>query len=60
VIKLRYEINTRDRVIVEELEEPADWAAMTNPEREAYCIAALTDGLSNYVGTSFEYEGQDS
>lgn len=58
-ITLRYEIMTVERTVEETLEAPDDWDSMSDGDRHQWCLDALGDGISNYLGTSYEWEGMD-
>lgn len=59
-IKLRYEwLKTHEDFHDEEVKAPDGWETMTDHERHQWCVDALTEGLNDYISTSYEWEGME-
>lgn len=59
-ITIRYEYLKRDdQLHDEEFDVPEGWAAMTDTERHDWCAETAADGLSDYISTSYEWEGME-
>lgn len=57
-ITLRYEYLKRlaDNVGDETVDAPDGWESMTEEQRHKWCQETLEEGLSDYIGTSYEWE----
>lgn len=60
-ITLRYEYLKRlaDDVSDETMDAPDGWESMTDDERHQWCVDTIDEGMADYIGTSYQWEGME-
>ncbi len=56
-ITLRWEVMRAAGMHEHTFDAPDGWETWTSEQRQEFCEENLQEGLSDYVGTSYEYEG---